>query len=134
MRVLNPPVAADVGEQVFRRGLVFGEAGEVEDGLGPGVPLAFLLVRGVPLDEQGLLRAVEAGAPGAGQDAQGPGLDPAAGDLAGGGGDRGVVPGQGVERLVQGGLVAEGGPQVVRFLDLPEGMRRCPGSPASRRW
>jgi len=38
--VLDTPVAADAGEQVFGRGLVFGEAGEVEDGLGPGVPLA----------------------------------------------------------------------------------------------
>ena len=107
MSVLNPPVAADVGEEVFRRGLVFGEAGDVEDGLGPGVPLAFLLVRGVPLDEEGLARVLESGARGAGQDPHGAGLDPAAGDLAGGGGERGVVPGQGVQLLVQGGLVAE---------------------------
>ena len=94
MGVLNPPVAADVGEEVFRRGLVFGEASEVEDGLGPGAPLAFLLVRGVPLDEESLARVLESGARGAGQDPGGAGLDPAAGDLAGGGGDRGAVPGQ----------------------------------------
>jgi len=67
--MLHPPVAADVGEQVFRRGLVFGEAGEVEDGLGPGYPLPVLLVRDVPLDEQGLLRAGEPGVPGCGQGA-----------------------------------------------------------------
>src|SRR5271157_3060199 len=73
VRVLDAPVAADVGEQVFRRGLVFGEAGEVEDGLGPGVPLAFLLVRGVPLDEEGLARVLESGARGAGQDPHGAG-------------------------------------------------------------
>ena len=33
VRVLHPPVPADVGEQVFRGGLVRGEAGDVEDGL-----------------------------------------------------------------------------------------------------
>ena len=84
-----------------------GEAREVEDGLGAGVPLAFVLVRGVPLDEQGLGRAGEAGAPGGGQDADGAGLDPAADGLAGRGGDGGVLPGQGVQGLVQVRLVAQ---------------------------
>ena len=74
-----------------------GEAGDVEDGLGPGLPLAFLLVGGVALDEEGLRRVLEAGARGGGQDADGAGLDAAAADLAGGGGDRGRFPGQGVQ-------------------------------------
>src|SRR5260370_29548184 len=51
VRVLDPPVAADVGEQVLRGGVVRGEAGEVEDGLGAAVPLPFLLVRDIPLDQ-----------------------------------------------------------------------------------
>src|SRR5258708_36398846 len=80
--VLNPPVAADVGEEVFRRGLVLGEAGEVEDGLGPGAPLAFQLVRGVPLGEESLCRVVESGALVAGQDPCGARLAPAARQLA----------------------------------------------------
>ena len=101
MRVLHPPVAPDVGEQVFRRGVVRAQAGEVEDGLGPGVPPAFLLVRDVPLDEQGLARVLEAGAVGGGQDADGAGLDPAAADLAGRGGDGHGFPGQRVQGLVQ---------------------------------
>ena len=67
--VLDPPVTADVGKEVFGRGLVRGQAGDVEDGLGPGQPLAFLLVRGVALDEDGLLRAGEPGALGGGEDA-----------------------------------------------------------------
>src|SRR5260370_37909560 len=66
--VFCPPVTADVREQVFRRGLVRAQAGDVEDGPGPGVPLAFLLVRGVPLGEQGLACAGEPGAGGAGAD------------------------------------------------------------------
>ena len=52
--MLDPPVAADVGEQVLRRGVVRGQAGDVQDGLAAGVPLAFFLVRGVALDEDGL--------------------------------------------------------------------------------
>src|SRR5260370_744481 len=86
------PVPADVGEQVFRGGVCGGEAGEVENGLGPGPPLAFLLVRDVPLDEQGLPRVLEPGAGGRGQDADGAGLDPAPADLAGCGGGRGLPP------------------------------------------
>ena len=60
--MLHPPVAADMGEEVFRRCLVRSEAGDVEDGLAARVPPAFLLVRGVALDEQGLLRVLEPGA------------------------------------------------------------------------
>jgi hypothetical protein len=41
--VLNAPVPADVGEEVFRRGLLRGQAGDVEDGLGAGAPLAVFL-------------------------------------------------------------------------------------------
>src|SRR5271165_3281578 len=111
------PVPADVGEQVFRGGVCGGEAGEVENGLGPGAPLAFFLVRDVPLDEQGLLRVLEPGAGGCGQDADGAGLDPAAADLTGRGGDRGVLPVQRVEFGVQIRLVAQDGPQPVRVLD-----------------
>jgi len=71
--VLDPPVTADVGKEVFRRGLVRGQAGDVEDGLGPGQPLAFLLVRGVALDEDGLLRVLEPGVLRGGEDADGAG-------------------------------------------------------------
>jgi len=74
VRVLHLPVPADEGEQVFRGCVCGGEAGEVEDGLGPGAPLALLLVRDVPLDEDGLVRVLEPGA--GGQDADGAGLDP----------------------------------------------------------
>jgi hypothetical protein len=118
--VLNAPVPADVGEEVFRRGLFCGQAGDVEDGLGAGVPLAFLLVRGVALDQDGQVRVLEAGFPRCGQDADGAGLDAAAAELAGGGGDRGRLPGQGAELRVQVRLVAEDGPQVVRVLRLPQ--------------
>jgi hypothetical protein len=58
VRVLDPPVAADVGEEVFRGDLVRVQAGEVENGLGAGVPVAFLLVRGV---QDGLRGEVPAG-------------------------------------------------------------------------
>ena len=58
---INAPVPADVGEEVVRRGLLRGQAGDVEDGLGAGVPLSFLLVRGVALDQDGLGRVLEAG-------------------------------------------------------------------------
>ena len=119
MRVLHPPVPADVGEQVLRRGVVRVQAGEVEDGLGPGVPLALLPVRDVPLDEQGLGRVLEPGAGGCREDADGAGLDPAADGLAGRGGDGRVLPVQRVEGLVQAGLVAQDGPQPVRVLRLP---------------
>ena len=93
MGVLNPPVAADVGEEVFRRGLFCGQAGDVEDGLGAGVPLAFLLVCGVALDQDGQVRVLEAGFPRYGQDADGAGLDPAAVSFEGGRRDRDLLPG-----------------------------------------
>src|SRR5208283_837939 len=69
------PVGADVGEQVFGGGFVRGEAGDAEDGLRAGVPLAFLLVRGVALDEQGLAGVLEAGVFRGGENADGTGLD-----------------------------------------------------------
>jgi hypothetical protein len=85
--------------------------GWIEDGLAAGAPLALLLVRGVALDEDGLLRVLEAGVFGGGQDADGAGLDTAAADLAGGGADRGGLPGQGAELRVQVRLVARMGPR-----------------------
>jgi hypothetical protein len=54
--MLNAPVPADAGEQVLWRCFSRGQAGDVEDGLAARAPLPFLLVRGVALDEQGLLR------------------------------------------------------------------------------
>jgi len=66
--VLDAPVAADVGEQVLRCGFFRGQAGDVEDGLAARVPLAFLLVRGVALDEDGPGCVLEAGAGGGGED------------------------------------------------------------------
>ena len=74
MGVLDAPVAADVGEQVLRRGVFRGQAGDVEDGLAARVPLAFLLVRGVALDEDGPGCVLEAGAGGGGEDLDGAGL------------------------------------------------------------
>src|SRR5260221_8689618 len=59
--------------------------------------------------------------------ADGAGLDPAAADLAGGGGDRGVLPVQGVERGVQAGLAAQRRQQVVRVLVLREPAGVLPG-------
>ena len=52
---------------------------------------------GVALDEDGLGGALEAGAGGGGQDADGAGLDVAVTDLAGSGADRGGLPGEGVQ-------------------------------------
>jgi site-specific DNA recombinase len=117
---LNAPVPADVGEEVFRRGLLRGQAGDVEDGLGAGAPLAVFLVRGVALDQDGQVRVLEAGFPRCGQDADGAGLDAAAAELAGGGGDRGRFPGQGAELRVQVRLVAQDRPQEMRVLDLAQ--------------
>ena len=71
--VPGPPVAADVGEQVFGGGVVRVQAGEAVDGLGPGVPLPFFPVRGIPLDEQGLPGAGEPGALRRREDPDGPG-------------------------------------------------------------
>ena len=124
--MLHPPVAADVGEEVFRRCLVRSEAGDVEDGLAARVPPAFLLVRGVALDEQGLLRVLEPGAVRCRQGADGAGLDPAAADLAGRGGDGRRFPGQPVQGLVQRRLVAQDRPQVVGVLGLPQVERVLP--------
>ena len=107
MGVLHPPVAADVGEQVVRGCVFRGQAGDVEDGLAAGAPLAFLLEGGVALDEDGPVRVTESGAGGGGQDAYGAGLDAAAADLAGRGGDGGRFPGQGVQLRVQVRLVAQ---------------------------
>jgi len=55
----------------------------------------------------GPVGALEAGAGGGGQDADGADVDATAADLAGRGGDGGRFPGQGAELRVQGRLVAQ---------------------------
>jgi hypothetical protein len=60
-----------------------------------------------PLDEQGLPRVLEPGAGGRREGADDAGLDPAAADLAGRGGDGRRFPGQRVQGPAQGRLVAQ---------------------------
>ena len=101
------PVPAVEGEQVRGRGLGSAGGGEDQDGLAAGDGVAFLAgVRGVPLEQASLLHAGVLQSGGRAGDLEGAGLEAAAAGFEGGGGDRDLFPGDGVQGLVGAGLVA----------------------------